>query len=538
MRSTLVLAAILFAACSVDRSSDVAGSAHAQLVSPDLVIANLYAGGGNVGATYNQDFVVVFNRGAAAAPLTGIKLFYASSAADFSAGNSVVLGTGSLDPGESLLVGFAMGANGASITADVTAAGLNLGASAAKLALSSNALSCGSAGTQCDLNTVIDLVGWGTPSQVEGTTTVGTSSNTKALERAASGCTDTGDNSADFALVTVTAPRSSTSTATPCGGAVPGPADLSGYTLLLNEVKWNPSGSDNGQEYVELIGSASTTIPANTYVLSVEGDGAAGGRINYVKDVSGKALGSNGLLLIKATATAIAGIDAVTTVVDDTVLNGLPLQNGTESVLLIWSPTPLAITAGTTNYTALPGTFILDSIAAADSSGTTFGAAQIAPCPSSGSSPIDGATRKVGDNRTQTAAAWLAGQAIGNPGDPFLDKVTVCSGGPATWSMSPGRANDMPQTPAPDLGAPPAPDLAGTTPDLGGADLAKVSDLSGTAEDLASDDDGVVLGGADMTRFGGASRGGCAMGGGGSDGAAIVLSMILLAVFLRLSSRD
>src|SRR6185295_7152854 len=103
-------------------------------------------------------------------------------------------------------------------------------------------------------NNIIDLVGWGGPSQFEGTTAGTMSTNTQALRRGAAGCTDSGDNGADFAVVTVSAPRSSSSTATPCGvsqdlAGTP-PPDLSGYVLLLNEVKWNPAGSDNGQEYI------------------------------------------------------------------------------------------------------------------------------------------------------------------------------------------------------------------------------------------------------------------------------------------------
>src|SRR4051812_25930316 len=48
--------------------------------SSGLVVSQVYAGGGNSGATYTNDFVELFNGGSSAADLTGMSVQYASAA--------------------------------------------------------------------------------------------------------------------------------------------------------------------------------------------------------------------------------------------------------------------------------------------------------------------------------------------------------------------------------------------------------------------------------------------------------------------------
>src|SRR5215468_5185398 len=56
----------------------VGPAAHA--CSSGLVVSQFYAGGGNSGASYTNDFVEVFNGGSSAADLTGWSIQYASAA--------------------------------------------------------------------------------------------------------------------------------------------------------------------------------------------------------------------------------------------------------------------------------------------------------------------------------------------------------------------------------------------------------------------------------------------------------------------------
>jgi len=51
----------------------------AYAVSTDIVISQVYGGGGNSGATYTNDFVELFNRGTTAVSLNGMSIQYASA---------------------------------------------------------------------------------------------------------------------------------------------------------------------------------------------------------------------------------------------------------------------------------------------------------------------------------------------------------------------------------------------------------------------------------------------------------------------------
>src|SRR5512142_2920061 len=76
-------------------------TATAQSGSPDLVISQAYGGGGNNGATYKNDFIEIFNRGAAPVDLSTYSVQYASTT-----GSSwqVTKLTGTIQPGQYYLV--------------------------------------------------------------------------------------------------------------------------------------------------------------------------------------------------------------------------------------------------------------------------------------------------------------------------------------------------------------------------------------------------------------------------------------------------
>ena len=58
----------------------VAAAVPVLAVSPDVVISEVYGGGGNSGATYTHDYIELYNRGASAVDLTGWSVQYASAA--------------------------------------------------------------------------------------------------------------------------------------------------------------------------------------------------------------------------------------------------------------------------------------------------------------------------------------------------------------------------------------------------------------------------------------------------------------------------
>ena len=71
-RRTLLATALVAGALLVPAS--------AQAVSPNIVISEVYGGGGNSGATLENDFIELYNRGTAAVDVSEWSVQYASSA--------------------------------------------------------------------------------------------------------------------------------------------------------------------------------------------------------------------------------------------------------------------------------------------------------------------------------------------------------------------------------------------------------------------------------------------------------------------------
>jgi predicted extracellular nuclease len=186
-RVALGAAVVSIAALALTASPAVAAS-------PDIVISQVYGGGGNSGATWTNDFVELYNRGAAPVDLTGWSVQYASAA-----GTSWQLTalSGVLAAGAHYLVQEAAGRGGSTPlpTPDATGA-IAMSAASGKVALvtAATALSCGA--TCSSAAGVRDFVGYGTAADFETAAAPGLT-NTTADLRAADG-TDTDNNAADF----------------------------------------------------------------------------------------------------------------------------------------------------------------------------------------------------------------------------------------------------------------------------------------------------------------------------------------------------
>ncbi|MFL6414757.1 MAG: lamin tail domain-containing protein [Bryobacteraceae bacterium] len=159
-----------------------------------VVISQIYGGGGNSGAIFRNDFIELFNTGGAQVDLTGWSVQYASSTG--TSWQTTPLG-GSLLPGQYYLIQEFAGTGGTQDLPTPDATGtIAMSATAAKVALVSSAealsASCPTGGT------VVDLVGFG-GANCSLVATAPTLTNTTANSRAAAGCSNAGDNSADFA---------------------------------------------------------------------------------------------------------------------------------------------------------------------------------------------------------------------------------------------------------------------------------------------------------------------------------------------------
>ena len=172
-------------------------------VSADVVISQVYGGGGNSGAPYKNDYIELYNLGASAVTMTNWSVQYQSSTG---ATWAVTAFSGTLNPGQYFLIREASGgANGADgPTPDATGA-INLSATAGKVALvtTATALTCSTNATCLPNAAIKDLVGFGvsTNAVYEGAGPAPAPSNTTADWRKAQGATDTDDNRADFAAV-------------------------------------------------------------------------------------------------------------------------------------------------------------------------------------------------------------------------------------------------------------------------------------------------------------------------------------------------
>ena len=214
MHRVRLLTALLFAAALL-----VAPAARS--ASTDIVVSQVYGGGGNSGATYANDFVELFNRGTAAIDLGAWSVQYASAT-----GTSwqVTPLSGSVQPGKSFLVQLASAAAvGAALPTPDATGTANLANTGGKVAVvrSTTALTCGASVGSCSASSnVVDLIGYGSATDYEGSDAAPALSNTTADARGGGGCTDTDANDSDFASATP-APRNSATTAAPCTGGPP-----------------------------------------------------------------------------------------------------------------------------------------------------------------------------------------------------------------------------------------------------------------------------------------------------------------------------
>ena len=187
-----------------------------------VVISQVYGGGGNSSATYNQDFVELFNQTSGAIDISGWSVQYTSAAGTGTWAVTTIPATSTIGAGKYFLVALATGATGVALpTPDLINTGMNLSGTAGKVALVNDAVAL-AGGTACSGATVVDVLGYGTTASCSETAVFPTTGidNTKSSFRKNNGCTDTDNNSADFEILAV-APRNSASAANLCGGPTP-----------------------------------------------------------------------------------------------------------------------------------------------------------------------------------------------------------------------------------------------------------------------------------------------------------------------------
>jgi predicted extracellular nuclease len=169
-------------------------------VSTDVVVNEVYGGGGNSGATLKNDFIELYNAGSTAVALDAWSVQYISASPGASTTWQVTPLSGSIAPGGHYLVGEAAGAAG---TADLplpdATGSINLSGTSGTVALvtSQTALTCKTAADCAAASSIKDLVGYGTAIVHEGTADAPATTNTTSDSR--TNGADTDQNGADFA---------------------------------------------------------------------------------------------------------------------------------------------------------------------------------------------------------------------------------------------------------------------------------------------------------------------------------------------------
>ncbi|MBW4610169.1 MAG: DUF4347 domain-containing protein [Hassallia sp. WJT32-NPBG1] len=233
------------------------------LASSNIVISQIYGGGGNSDAPYKNDFIELFNRGATPINVTGWSVQYA---ANNNIINSLIWNvtnlSGVIAPAGYYLIqlgGLANGAGANLPTANATDT-INISATSGNVALVKNQIPLGIVNV-IGAN-IVDFLGYGSAANYYETSPTPAPSNTRSVVRKG-GNPDTDNNFADF-VTGVPNPRNSAVNGTPILGlsasALPY-TENAGFVVIDNTIAVSDSDSTNfngGKLIVDFASGANT----------------------------------------------------------------------------------------------------------------------------------------------------------------------------------------------------------------------------------------------------------------------------------------
>jgi predicted extracellular nuclease len=189
-------------------------TASAWAVPADVVISQVYGGGGNANATLKSDFIELFNRSSNPVTLNGWAVQYASLAG--TSWQTTTIPTVTLQPGQYYLIKEADGSGGTVALTPDRSGTIAMSGTGAKVALTSTQTAL--TGATPSGGAIVDMIGWGGASGFEGASAGGTG-NTTAVLRNNGGCDDTDNNLNDTTIIAPT-PRNMASPLNVCGAPV------------------------------------------------------------------------------------------------------------------------------------------------------------------------------------------------------------------------------------------------------------------------------------------------------------------------------
>jgi hypothetical protein len=192
----------------------------------NIRISQIYTRGGEAGATFQNDFVELFNRGQTAVDISGWSLNISNFSGtppniQISATNIKLFPSTSMimAPGSHFLIKFGgSGSNGQPVSSDINLNPFPMSDTGSQIVLlaKDKTLPFFYCPAAPDLTgNVVDYVGYGIAICYEGTVALAPPQD-KSLLRVSGGCTDNNDNLADFSFETPN-PRTRQSVVTPCG---------------------------------------------------------------------------------------------------------------------------------------------------------------------------------------------------------------------------------------------------------------------------------------------------------------------------------
>jgi endonuclease G len=302
------LSRVLAAVAAVLLSWQVSSAPVMRAASPNVIISQVYGGGGNSGAPLRNDFIELFNRGNTAVSLEGWSVQYASAGAT-GLFTQVTPLSGSIEAGHYYLIQEAVGAN-TSLPAlpPFDASGtIAMSATGAKVALVN---STAPLGTVCAAPGVVDLVGYGATACFEGSGPAPVTTNSTGVRRT-NVCVDVDSNAAEFQLGAPN-PRNSGST-TNCsgptnpagaGGASPAAVAPGGSTLLTVTVTPGQNPTSTGTSVIANLGSIGGSATQSFFDDGTHGDVTSGDNVFSFQATVGPTTGIKTLPVTIADAQA------------------------------------------------------------------------------------------------------------------------------------------------------------------------------------------------------------------------------------------
>src|SRR4051812_3163559 len=310
-------------------------AAQAVDVSSSVVISEVYGGGGNAGAPYQNDFVELVNHGTAAASVEGWSVQYTSAAGTTWAATPL---TGSIPAGGLYLVQEGGGAgNGAVLPTPDATGTLALSASNGKVALVSSTTALAGCAVTCDSAPgVVDFVGYGSANDAAGSPAAALS-NTTSAQRTLSPYTNTGNNSADFTVGAPTPKAAGSGTPPTDCSATPTPPECVPGTTTIQDVQ--------GDGFISPLKGATVDRVAGVVTATRTAGSSRGFWMQEAAPDPTRTSASSGVFVFTSTGNVTVG-DAV--LVSGKVSDYYPLASGetvaTTSSLSITEIAPTTIT--------------------------------------------------------------------------------------------------------------------------------------------------------------------------------------------------